>query len=104
MSQIIGSIMDLGVPEGTALALADELQKGWRYNVATTKARERAAAMEAKALRENQRRATTLRPVLCMDQQQYFEMVAKYGHDAFNDRGFIRDMHRHCPETKAGNL
>lgn len=96
--------MDLGVSEGTALALSAELQKGWRYNVATTNARERAAAAEATALRENQKRGRSLRPVLCMDQQQYFEMVAKYGHDAFSDRGFIRDMHRHCPETKVSDV
>jgi hypothetical protein len=99
MSKIIGSIMDLGISEGTALVLAAELQKGWRYNRATTAARERAAAAEAKAMRENRKRGGSLRPVLCIDQQQYFEISAKYGYEAFADKGFIRDMQRLCPET-----
>lgn len=106
MSQIIGSIMDLGFSEGAAMTISDELQQGWRYNVATTKARERAAAAEAHAIREaqKQKRGGGFKVVACFDQQQAFEIDEKYGPDAMFDRGFIRDMHRLCPETKCADV
>lgn len=100
---IVGSIMDLGYNEGTALALADELQRGYRFNKATVAARERAAAQEAEALRASRTLKGLGKPVLALDQQQYEELVEKYGYDAFGDRGFIRDMQRHCPENKIFN-
>lgn len=96
--------MDLGLKQGTALRLAEELQQGWRYNKATTKARERAAAAEATLLRGNLKKGLLLRPVTVLDQQQAFEIEAKYGPDALFDRGFHRDMHRHCPETKVSDV
>lgn len=106
MSEIIGSIMDLGLKEGAALALADELQKGWRYNKATTKARERAAAAEANVVRElqKQKKGGSFKLVTILDQQQAFEIDEKYGRDAMFDREFNRDMHRLCPETKCADV
>lgn len=101
---VITDIRQLGINEAMALALAEELTKGWKYNRSTENARERSAAYEAHAMRENRKRGGSLKPVLCIDQQQYFEMCEKYGYDAFSDRGFIRDMHRLCPETKIANV
>jgi len=106
MSQIIASIMDLGLKEGAALELSAVLQKGWLFNKATTKARERAAAAEALAAREAQKlkKPGKFKLVTILDQQQAFEIDAKYGPDALFDRGFHRDMHRLCPETKCADV
>lgn len=106
MSQIISSIMDLGLKEGAALELSAVLQKGWLYNKAATKARERAAASEAFAARElnHQKKGGKFKLVTILNQQQAFEIDEKYGPDAMFDRGFHRDMHRLCPETKCADV
>jgi len=106
MSEIVASIMDLGLKEGDALELSAVLQKGWLFNKATTKARERSAAVEALAAREMQRqkRGGNFKLVTILDQQQAFEIDDRYGPDALFDREFHRDMHRLCPETKCADV
>jgi hypothetical protein len=107
MAEIIKSIMDLGLREADALELSNVLQKGWLFNKAREKAREKAAAVEALAAREAQkakRPGGKFKLVTILDQQQAFEIEAKYGPDALFDRGFHRDMHRLCPETKCADV
>lgn len=97
--QVIGSIADLGFDEQTSFYIAQEMQKQRVFLKATETARERAAAQEAERQRLFARGGKHFKPVLTLDQQQYEELCTKYGYDAFSDRGFIRDMQRHCPET-----
>lgn len=99
--ELVGSIIDLGYSRESAMMLAKDLTRGWALNRATELARERKAAQEAKYLRQHHTKSVQGlgKQVLNIDPQQYWEMVRKYGYEAFSDRGFIRDMQRLCPET-----
>lgn len=101
-NQLVGSILDLGFSPLVAREIERELVLGWSLNKAREKQRERAAAAEAKGLRKTHTGTAGAlgKQVLNVDAQQYWEIVNKYGYDAFSDREFIQDMQRLCPETK----
>ena len=92
--------LDMGLNTNEAVALERELARGWNAKQALEKQREIEAAKEAESLRGHRTLAGLGKCVLTLPQQEYQEIVAKYGYDAFSDRGFIRDMQRLEPQTR----
>ena len=92
--------LDMGLNPGEAVALERELARGWNAKQALEKQREIESAKEAEALRGHRSVAGLGKCVLTLPQQEYQEIVSKYGYDAFSDRGFIRDMQRLEPQTR----
>lgn len=104
---VFGTLADVADQEGWTLAeqraMEAELQRGWNAVKAMEKHRMVEAAKEAQALRDmRHERAGLLRGkcVLTLPQWEYEALCEKYGQEAFEERGFIKDMQRHCPETK----
>lgn len=79
-------------------ALMRELCSGRKYKEATLRARERACAQEAKAARGHKAIPGLGKMVLSIPDHEYFQMIHKYGYEAFDDRGFIKDVQRLEPD------
>jgi hypothetical protein len=92
--------LDMGLTAADAQALERELARGWNAKLALEKQREIEAAKEAEALRGHRTIAGLGKCVLTLPQEEYEAIVAKYGYEAFSDRGFIRDMQRLEPQTR----
>lgn len=79
-------------------ALTRELCSGRKFKEATQRARERACAQEAKAARGHKTIKGLGKLVLTLPDYEYFQMCNKYGYEAFDDRGFVRDVQRLEPD------
>jgi len=79
-------------------ALTRELCSGRKYKEATLRARERACAAEATAAKGHKAIPGLGKMVLSLPDYEYFKMIEKYGYEAFDDRGFIKDVQRLEPE------
>ena len=79
-------------------ALAAELCSGRKFHEATLRARERACAQESAAARGHKSIPGLGKLVMSIPDHEYFLMCQKYGYEAFDDRGFVRDMQRLEPD------
>lgn len=79
-------------------ALLNELCSGRKFKEATLRARERACAQEAKAARGHKSIPGLGKMVLSIPDHEYFQIINKYGYEAFDDREFIRDFQRLEPD------
>ena len=79
-------------------ALLNELCSGRKIREATLRARERACAQEAKASRGHKTIPGFGKLVLTLPADEYFDMCNKYGYEAFDDKGFVKDIQRHEPD------
>jgi hypothetical protein len=79
-------------------ALLNELCSGRKYREASLRAREKACAQEAAAARGHKTIPGLGKMVMSIPEDEYYDMCFKYGYEAFDDRGFIRDMQRLEPD------
>jgi hypothetical protein len=80
--------------EAMDAALLRELCTGRKFMEAKQRARERACAQEAQAMRGHKSVPGLGKCVLNIPAHEFFLIREKYGDDAFSDRGFIRDFQR----------
>ena len=83
-------------------ALIKELCSGRQFLDSLQKYREADAASIAAEYRKIKPKKGGLRHLAEIPQREYMQMVAKYGHECFEDRGFIKDFQRLEP-TMASN-
>ncbi len=77
-------------------ALLKELRWGRQVKETFQQVREADCAVDADKMRGHKSNALG-KCVINMPAYEYFNMVNKYGHDAFSDRGFIRDFQKSQP-------
>lgn len=85
-------------------AIINELISGRRFKDAQEKARERVAAQEAFASRGHKSIKGLGKLAVSIPEDDYYDLVGKYGTEAFADRGFIRDLQRLEPQFKVHNV
>jgi hypothetical protein len=99
MSQVInfapGELNDL---------IVAELVSGRKMRAAQEKARERAAAQEAIAARGHKTIKGLGKLALTIPEDDYFDLIQKYGQEAMHDRTFLKDMQRLEPQFKVASL
>lgn len=81
-----------------------ELVSGRKYVDAQEKARERAAAQEADAARGHKTIKGMGKLAVVLPQQEYFDLIGKYGHGAMHDRSFLKDLQKKEPQFKVASL
>jgi hypothetical protein len=81
-----------------------ELVSGRKYVDAQEKARERAAAQEAVAARGHKTIPGLGKLAIAIPQQDYFDLLGKYGQDAMHDRSFLKDLQKKEPQFKVASL
>lgn len=87
-----------------AQAVIAELCSGRKFADAQAKARERAAAQEAFAARGHKTIPGLGKLALTIPEDEYFDIIGKYGTECMQDRGFLKDMQRLHPEFKVASL
>jgi hypothetical protein len=84
--------------------IVKELVSGRKYVDAQEKARERSAAQEAVAARGHKTIPGLGKLAIAIPQQEYFDLLGKYGNDAMHDREFLKDLQKKEPQFKVASL
>jgi hypothetical protein len=84
--------------------IVKELVSGRRFVDVRERAREQAAAREAFAARGHKTIPGLGKLAISIPQQEYFDLVGKYGNDAMHDREFLKDLQRKEPQFKVASL
>jgi len=84
--------------------IVKELVSGRKYVDAQEKARERAAAQEAQAARGHKTIKGLGKLAISIPQQEYFDLIGKYGTECMHDREFLRDLQKKEPQFKVASL
>jgi len=81
-----------------------ELVSGRKFKDAQEKARERSAAQEAFAARGHKTIPGLGKLAISMPQEDYFDIIGKYGKECMHDREFLKDLQRLEPQFAAAKL
>lgn len=84
--------------------ILNELISGRKFKDAQEKARERVAAQEAFAARGHKTIPGLGKLAISMPQQDYFDIIGKYGKECMHDREFLKDLQRLEPQFAAAKL
>lgn len=84
--------------------ILNELISGRKFKDAQEKARERAAAQEAFAARGHKTIPGLGKLAISLPQQDYFDIIGKYGKECMHDREFLKDLQRLEPQFAAAKL
>lgn len=91
--------------EGELLeAIKTELITGRKFQDAQEKARERAAAQEVIASRGHKTIPGLGKLAISLPEDDYWALVAKYGHECMTDRTFLKDLQRLEPQFAGAKL
>lgn len=81
-----------------------ELVSGRKFKDAQEKSRERVAAQEAFAARGHKTIPGLGKLAVSIPQDDYFDIIGKYGKECMHDRGFLKDLQRLEPQFAAAKL
>lgn len=99
MSQVIhfaeGELNDL---------IVAELVSGRKFQDAKRKAAEQAAAQEARLARGHKTIKGLGKLALSIPEDDYYDLIHKYGTECMSDRTFLKDMQRLEPQFKVASL
>lgn len=84
--------------------LVAELVSGRKMRAAQEKARERAAAQEAIAARGHKTIKGLGKLAMSIPEDDYYDLIQKYGRECMSDRTFLKDMQRLEPQFKVASL
>lgn len=84
--------------------ILNELISGRKFKDAQEKARERVAAQEAFAARGHKTIPGLGKLAISLPQQDYFDIIGKYGKECMHDREFLKDLQRLEPQFAAAKL
>lgn len=92
--------MDLVTEAAVNDALIREIRLGFELEKGLAEERHRSAAAESFRDRESRTVNGLGKPILNIDQRDYFRAIQKFGPDCWADREFIRDVQRLEPDLK----
>lgn len=84
--------------------IINELVSGRKMKAAQERARERAAAQQADAARGHKTIKGLGKLALSIPEDDYFDLIQKYGQECMHDRTFLKDMQRLEPQFKVASL
>jgi len=84
--------------------ILNELISGRKFKAAQEKARERSAAQEAFAARGHKTIPGLGKLALSIPQEDYFDIIGKYGEEAMHNREFLKDLQRLEPQFASAKL
>lgn len=84
--------------------ILNELISGRKFKDAQEKARERSAAQQADAARGHKTIKGLGKLAMVIPEDDYFDIIQKYGPECMHDRKFLKDMQRLEPQFKVASL
>lgn len=91
--------------EGELLdAVKNELISGRKFQDAKERARERTVAQEAFLSRGHKTIPGLGKLAIAMPEDDYWDIIGKYGPECMQDRAFLKDLQRLEPQFKVHNL
>lgn len=84
--------------------ILNELVSGRKFKDAQEKARERTAAQQAFAARGHKTIPGLGKLAISIPQEDYFDIIGKYGKECMHDREFLKDLQRLEPQFASAKL
>lgn len=85
-------------------AIVQELVRGWKFEEAAGRARERAAAQEARGMRGHKSVPGLGKCLGAIPEEDYFRIIAKEGVEFFQDKANVRQFFNKHSHLKSHNL
>lgn len=84
--------------------IKNELISGRKFQDSKERARERKVAQEAFLSRGHKTIPGLGKLAISMPEEEYYDIISKYGNECMHDRGFLKDLQRLEPQFKVHSL